>query len=68
MQLKALGVTPDYVAGFQRVGYRHLPVDQLVQLKALDITPEFVQRVGAVDASLPSVEKLVELKTFGKRH
>jgi hypothetical protein len=66
--MKALDITPEFIAGFDRIGYRNLPVDELVQLKALDITPEFVQRVGAVDASLPSVEKLVELKTFGKRH
>jgi len=68
VQLKALDVTPEFVAGFDRLGYGRLPVDELVQLKALDITPDFVQRVAAADSSLPPVNKLVELKTFGRRH
>ena len=27
MQLKALDITPELIAGFDRIGYRHLPVD-----------------------------------------
>ena len=66
MQLKALQITPEFIAGFDRVGYRHLPIEKLVELKALDITPEFVRSVGAQGSRMP-VEKLVELKIFGSR-
>ena len=67
VQLRALGVTPDYIAGFQRLGYRDLAVSELVQLKALDITPEFVRATVGQQAVMPPVEKLVEYKMFGRR-
>ena len=67
MQLRALGVTPDYVAGFQRIGYRNLPVSMLVQLKALNITPEFVRATVGQQATMPPVSELVQLKLFGRR-
>jgi hypothetical protein len=66
MQLKALDITPDYIAGFDRVGYRHLPVEKLVQLKALDISPEFV-RSAAGPGQMPDVATLMEWKTTGRK-
>jgi hypothetical protein len=66
--MRALGITPQYIEGFQRIGYRDLPVDKLVQLKALDITPEFVRTVAGAGQPMPPVSKLVELKMFGRRH
>jgi hypothetical protein len=68
VQLKALDITPAFIAGFDRIGYRHLPVDQLVQLKALDITPEFVRAVASAESAPPPVDRLVQIKMFGKRH
>ncbi len=67
MQLKALNVTPDYVAGLT-IGYHHLSADQLVQLKAMDITPEFVRAVAGASGPMPDMTKLIELKTFGTKH
>ena len=60
-------ITPDFIAGFQRLGYRHLPVDKLVQLKALDITPEFVRSAVGQRQPMPPVDELVEMKMFGRR-
>jgi hypothetical protein len=56
-----LNITPDFVAGFERIGYGRLPVDTLVQLKAMDITPEYVRAVAQGNA-LPSPDHLVQLK------
>jgi hypothetical protein len=66
--MRALGITPEYIEGFQRIGYRNLPVDTLVQLKALDISPEFVRAVAGSGGTMPPVNKLVELRMFSKRH
>ena len=66
-RMRALNITPEYVAGFQRLGYRNLPVDTLVQLKALNITPEFVRSTVGAQATLPSVDQLVQMKIFGRR-
>jgi hypothetical protein len=63
--LKALDITPDFIAGFARIGYGRLPVDTLVQLKAMDITPEFVRAVQQGDA-LPSPDHLVQLRAVSR--
>ena len=65
--MKALGISPDFIQGYDRIGYRHLPVDTLVQLKALDITPDFVRANVGQGAALPPVHELVEMKLFGRR-
>lgn len=68
VQLRALNVTAEYITGFERLGYRNLPVDKLVELKALDITPEFVAAVQNETRSRPPVAELVERKIFGRRY
>ena len=65
--MRALGITPDYIAGFQRIGYRNIPVSQLVELKALNITPEFVQTAVGRGSTMPPVNELVEIKMFGRK-
>ena len=57
-------VTPDYLAGFDRIGYRHLSVDQLVQLKAMDITPEFVRPspAQAADADIDQAYRAEDVR------
>ena len=61
VQLKALEITPEFIAGFERIGYGRLPIDTLVQLKAMDITPDYVRAVEQGGA-LPSPDHLVQLK------
>jgi hypothetical protein len=65
--MRALGITPDYIHGFQRIGYRNLPVSKLVQLKALKITPEFVRSAVGEQKPLPPVSELVDRKMLAKR-
>jgi hypothetical protein len=65
--MRALGITPEFVGGYQRIGYRNLPVRTLVQLKALNITPEFVRSAVVPGAPMPPVNELVEIKLFGRR-
>ena len=56
----------DFITGFDRLGYRRLPVDDLVQLKALNITPEFARSAVGQGRPLPSVDELVQIKMFGR--
>ena len=65
--MKALAITPDFVAGFDRLGYGRLPVSTLVQFKALNITPEFVRSAVGRRSARPSVDELVQLRLFGLR-
>ncbi len=43
-------ITPEYVKGFQAIGYKDLDSRQLSNLKAMGITPEFVK--GFADLGL----------------
>ncbi len=36
IEFKALGVTPEWIGGFARIGYADIPADELVQLHALE--------------------------------
>ena len=65
--VRALGITPEFVAGFQQIGYRHLSADRLVELKALGVTPEFARAEIGGGNSLPETDDLVEMKLFGRK-
>jgi hypothetical protein len=64
-QLKALEVTPEFVEGFARIGYKNLPVDTLVQLKALDVTPAYVTSLRDRGLAELSPEQLVAMQAIG---
>jgi hypothetical protein len=65
--MRALNITPDFIAGYQRIGYRNLTVNKLVELKALNITPEFVRSAVRSGEPMPPVNDLVEIKLFGRK-
>jgi hypothetical protein len=60
-----LNITPEYIAGFERIGYRNLPVSTLVQLKAMDVTPAFARAVQQGGA-LPSPDRLVQIRAVSR--
>lgn len=39
MQLSALKLDAEFIRGFERIGCRNLPVDQLVRLKGIGAAP-----------------------------
>ena len=65
IEFKALGITPGFIQGFERIGYRNLPSDTLVELKALDVTPDFVMQVRGSMKSNASLDQIVQLKAIG---
>lgn len=47
IELKAVGVTPEYVASIRSVAPQlHLNHDDIVQLKAVGVTPDFIQELA----------------------
>ena len=64
-----LGITErstlSVVQSFERIGYRNLASDTLVELKALNVTPEFVTRVRQSLQRDASLDRIVELKALG---
>jgi hypothetical protein len=65
--LKALDVSPAYIASLKRVGYDRVPVEELIQLKALGVTAEFIASYQRRGYRNLSVSRLVQLKALGIR-
>jgi bla regulator protein BlaR1 len=63
IQMRAVGVTPDYVQQVTSAGYANLDADDLVQARALGITPDYLRAVRATGVR-PTLEELIELKTM----
>ena len=65
VQLKALGVTRDYIRAMSAVGYRNLDVPMLTQLSALRISPSDVARAKRAVGRLPTPEELSGMRAVG---
>lgn len=53
-----LGMTVDFVSGFNSLGYR-LPLDQLIRLREADVRPSWVKQQIRKGSPLPSVDELI---------
>ncbi|MGH9752906.1 MAG: M56 family metallopeptidase [Blastocatellia bacterium] len=65
IQMKAVGVTPEYIDSIRNLGYRDLTVKQAIELRALGINEEFIKQARGWTNSNLSIDKLVELKAIG---
>ena len=64
VEFKALGITPEWIGGFTRIGYGTLPGSELVQLKALNVTPEFIAGFDRIGYRHLPVATLIQLKAL----
>lgn len=64
VQLKALGVTADYIRGIEDAGFHHPSITQLVRLKALDVQPEYVREMRQRYGSF-GIDEIAQLKAVG---
>ncbi|HYI43377.1 MAG TPA: M56 family metallopeptidase, partial [Sphingomicrobium sp.] len=65
IELKAVGVTGDYVHELARAGLRGLPKDDLVEARAVGIRGEYVRDLAAAGYSGLTLDQLVELRAVG---
>jgi beta-lactamase regulating signal transducer with metallopeptidase domain len=65
IEMKAVGVTPEYIESIRRLGYSELTAKQAVELRSLGIDEEFVKQARGWTNGNPSIEELVELKSIG---
>lgn len=64
IQLKAVGVTGDYIRAMENAGYPHPTVDQLVRLRSMGVQPDYVREVRQHYGAL-SIDDIVRLKAVG---
>jgi beta-lactamase regulating signal transducer with metallopeptidase domain len=65
IELKAVGVTRDYVRSLAAAGYRGLPLSTLVELRALQVTAGDISRAKRAAGRLPTPHEMVEIKALG---
>jgi beta-lactamase regulating signal transducer with metallopeptidase domain len=65
IEMKSVGVTPEYIESIRRLGYSELTAKQAVELRSLGVDEEFVKQARGWANGNPSIEELVELKSIG---
>ena len=65
VELKAVGVTRDYVRALAAVGYRGLPLSTVVELRALQVMPSDIARARKAAGRLPTPQEMVKIKALG---
>jgi beta-lactamase regulating signal transducer with metallopeptidase domain len=65
IEMKAVGVTPEYIESIRKLGYSELTAKQAIELRSLGIDEEFVKQARGWTNGNPSIEELVELKSIG---
>jgi bla regulator protein BlaR1 len=65
IQLRATGVTPQYVADLARSGHPNLTADDIVEARAMGISGEFIRGISSAGYGPLPMSKLVELRAVG---
>ena len=65
IEMRAVGVTPEYIESIRKLGYSELTARQAVELRAQGIGEEFIKQARGWTNRNMSIEELVELKAIG---
>jgi beta-lactamase regulating signal transducer with metallopeptidase domain len=65
IEMKSVGVTPEYIESIRRLGYSELTAKQAIELRSLGIDEEFIKQARGWTNGNPSIDELVELKSIG---
>ncbi|MBO0726446.1 MAG: M56 family metallopeptidase [Blastocatellia bacterium] len=65
IEMKAVGVTPEYIESIRKLGYSELTAKQAIELRSLGVNEEFVKQARGWTNGNPSIKELVELKSIG---
>src|SRR5215468_1080312 len=65
IEMKSVGVTPEYIESIRRLGYSELTAKQAIELRSLAIDEEFIKQARGWTNGKPSIDEMVELKSIG---
>jgi beta-lactamase regulating signal transducer with metallopeptidase domain len=65
IEMRSVGVTPEYIDSIRKLGYSDLTVKQAIELRAVGVNEEFVKQARAWTNGSPSIHDLVELRAIG---
>lgn len=64
IEMKAVGLTPDYIAAMRAAGFDALDTDDYVEARAVGVTPEFAREMRRYDHSV-DLDGVVEARAVG---
>ncbi len=62
--LKAQKITPDFIAGFKKLGFSDISLSQISYLKINGVTPEYISEMKQKGFESKDLQKYVQLKNF----
>ena len=67
IEMKAVGVTPDYAAAIRSASpaLRNAGTDDIIQLKAVGVTPEYVREIAAAGFGNLNADELTQARAIG---
>lgn len=65
IELKAVGVTPEYIEALRKLGYDNLTPQQLTELRAVGVSEDYIKQAREWRGGNLTVRELVELKAIG---
>ncbi len=65
IEMKAVGLTPEYIESIRKLGYSDLTTRQAIELRSLGIDEEFIKQARGWSKGNLSIEELVGLKSIG---
>ena len=67
VELKAVGVTPDYIAAIRAASpaLRNIDADEIVEMKAVGVTPQYVQELTSAGFGNLGPDEIVEARAVG---
>lgn len=60
--LKSMGITPEYVAEFKKIGFDNIPVSMLTSLKSTGVNAEYVSKMKEKGFVTNDLNKYIRLK------
>jgi beta-lactamase regulating signal transducer with metallopeptidase domain len=64
IEMKAVGMTPDYIAQLRQAGFSETDMDDFVEARAVGVTPEFAREMRRYDPSV-DLSDVVEARAVG---
>ena len=59
-----MNVTPEFIKSFETVGFKNIPLDDIVSVKAVGVTPEYIKDMKSKGFNYDRIQKYVTLKSI----
>ena len=62
--MRAQNITPEFIKGFENIGFKNIDIDEIVAVKAVGVTPEYIKEMKSKGFNYNSLQKYATLKSI----